>query len=357
LTHYLTRMLSVAGFCAASAVLLAQPAAGASGSGDCFAVPRPVVSLNFGSRYEANSKTRSDIDESSNAKVDAALKPVDEFIQDLTRYANKVRQDPQKNQDLAVCVIKAIDTWAKADALSDMETDNAKLSVPSRIGGIAIAYSQVVSEATHYPNERRRIARWLRVRAYETMAFFDYRAPPKASRNNLRAWAGLAVGQIGVMQKNTKLIGWALETNRAMLADASTNGTLPLEMGRGKYALHYQIHALGPLTTSMALMCEAGYGNSGADMAKLAQIVKFTMKAVDNPSLVQPIAGKAQKFSKGIKANDHSLAWVEPYIAMTNDRSLSRAVDGYRPFSNSKLGGNITDLYENRSISCSTGGG
>ena len=43
----------------------------------CPAVPAPVVALNFGSRYTDDSKTRSDIDEVSNAEVDAALQPVE----------------------------------------------------------------------------------------------------------------------------------------------------------------------------------------------------------------------------------------------------------------------------------------
>ena len=59
----------------------------------CAAVPAPVVALNFGSRYTDDSKTRSDIDEVSNAEVDRALRPVEQFIGDLHKQANDVARE------------------------------------------------------------------------------------------------------------------------------------------------------------------------------------------------------------------------------------------------------------------------
>ncbi|MEC9462800.1 MAG: hypothetical protein VX601_06470 [Pseudomonadota bacterium] len=110
----------------------------------CFKTPTPVISLGFGSRYEADSKTRSDIDEESDAAVTKALKPIDQFIQNLAKIVSKAEseKDVATRRAYQRCVVDSIYAWAKADALSDMRTFNAKLSVPSRIGGLAILYAE-----------------------------------------------------------------------------------------------------------------------------------------------------------------------------------------------------------------------
>ena len=97
------------------------------------------MSLGFGSRYEADSKTRSDIDEDSDAAVTKALKPIDQFIQNLAKVVSKAEteKDIATRRQYQRCVVDSIYAWAKADALNDMRTFNAKLSIPARIGGLA----------------------------------------------------------------------------------------------------------------------------------------------------------------------------------------------------------------------------
>jgi poly(beta-D-mannuronate) lyase len=318
----------------------------------CFRVTEPVIKLGFGSRYTLDSKTRSDIDEESNQAVNDALKPIDDFIQDLSREAIASASGDTQGVAKAQCVVEAVFAWASADALSDMESMNAKLAVPSRIGGIAVAYGQVRGLAQKSGNKFAVIERWLSRRVNETRIFFDTKAPKKASRNNLRAWASFAVGEVGILTEDAALVTWAQNSNKAMIAQSSDDGSLPLEMARGKYALHYQIHAVAPLVTSMARLCDTGHGTAGADLARLGKIARFTVAATTNPQMVENLAKIKQVLSKDPKKLSGTLAWLEPYEALTADEGLIAKTTVVRPLLNSKLGGDLTRLYGDRSIKC-----
>jgi poly(beta-D-mannuronate) lyase len=328
----------------------------ASAKDECFDYPDPVVSLEFGSRYKDDSKTRSDIDADSDAEVTKALKTIDVFIQDLTRQIGKAQaeKDPEKQLAMSICVLNAVHAWAKADALSDMRTTNTKLAVPSRVGGIAIAYAEAKTMIPGMDAEKQVIETWLQARARATTDFFDNEATKGASRNNLRAWASLAVGQIGILSKQKDLIDWSVDSNRTMIAGSAEDGSIPLEMRRKKYALHYQLHALTPLITSIAMICDAGYGNGQADLTRLATIVHFSLDGVQNPALVETVAGASQTVKPGLKANATSLAWLEPYASLTGDQQVAAKLAELRPLLNSKLGGDVTRIYADRGISCKT---
>ena len=83
----------------------------------CFSIPAPVISLGFGSRYEADSKTRSDLDDDSDAAVTKALKPIDLFIQNLAKQVTKAGKetDATSRADYQRCVINAVYQWASAN--------------------------------------------------------------------------------------------------------------------------------------------------------------------------------------------------------------------------------------------------
>lgn len=319
---------------------------------NCAVTSDPVVSLGLGSRYTADSKTRSDLDEAANTAVNDALKPIDKFIQDISRDANSAQIDPGKQQSKSNCVLSAIHAWAKADALRDMQTMNARIAIPSRIGGIAVAYRQVRDLAPNSASEKKVIEDWLKRLAVQTTSYFDTEAPKNASRNNLRAWASFAVGEIGIITQDATLANWSLDSNKTMIAQSSPDGSLPLEMGRAKYALHYQLHAVTALFYSIARLCDAGYGDGGIDIEQMRRIAHFSVNGVKNPEIVAAIAGQPQKFDTELKEISSSLVWLEPYRSLTGEELMKLDMLEIRPLMNSKLGGDITRMFSARKISC-----
>ena len=180
-------------------------------------------------------RTRADLDEGSNAEVNEALGPIDDFIVDLASTANAAAEGGPGSVGDANCVAEAILVWAEADALSDLQTMNAQIS--SAVAGWAasrwpICRSRPLVTALD-AEDREVIESWMRERAEASATYFDEEAPPMASRNNLRAWAGLAAAAAGLVADDEDLLDWAAGTVELVACEADEDGALPLEMGRG----------------------------------------------------------------------------------------------------------------------------
>ncbi|WP_295078339.1 alginate lyase family protein [Tabrizicola sp.] len=327
-------------------LLLASPVA-AEEAAKCPIDTKPVVTLGFGSRYTDDSENRSDFDEESDKAVTEALKPIDDFITDLakqTNILNDTETKPEEAQKAAACVMESILAWAKADALSELTTQGANLSAPSRVGGVAFAYGAAL-KVVPQPAGKAEIEAWLRDRSKQTMAFFDTKAPPRASQNNLRAWAGLAVTRVGLVLDDPALIDWGAETLRLVACTAEADGSLPNEMWRGKLALHYQLHAVAPLVTTAALLQDERPGLFTDCDGALRRIVAFTLDGLDDPAAVEKITGKKQTVGGTRKARDFELAWIAAYLTLDPDPGIAARVEKVKELGNSKLGGNQRLLW------------
>ncbi len=327
-------------------LLLASPVA-AEDALKCPTDAKPVITLGFGSRYTDDSENRSDFDEESDKAVTAALKPIDDFITDLAKQTNILNDPetkPEEAQKAAACVLDSILAWAKADALSALTTQGANLSAPSRVGGIAFAYAAALKVVPE-PAGKAEIEAWLLARSKQTMVFFDTEAPPRASRNNLRAWAGLAVTRVGLTLDDPALIDWGAETLRLVACTAEADGSLPNEMWRGKLALHYQLHAVAPMVTTAALLQDERPELFTDCDGALQRVVQFTLEGLDDPSAVQKITGEKQTVGGTRKARDFELAWVPAYLTLDPDPTIAARVDKVKELGNSKLGGDQRLLW------------
>lgn len=309
----------------------------------CGKVPPPVVNLDHGSRYVVDDDSRSEFDPAANEEVDAQLKPVDAFITDLSVAANRALSTAEDRSAAADCVLSGLLVWAKADALSDLATMNAQLSAPSRIAGLAFAYAEVVPFLSN-PEDQALVEDWLAARATATMVYFDTKAPKNASRNNLRAWAGLAVARIGLTLNDPAMIDWADATVRLVACQVAEDGSLPLEMARRDLALHYQLHAITPLVVTAALLPDRDLFST-CDRA-LHRAVSFAVAAFDDPKMIRKLTGHQQSYFDGTeKLRGFELAWAEAYLALFPDPKLHAFVADFAPLANSKIGGKQSLLW------------
>jgi len=309
----------------------------------CPPPPPPVTQLSYGSRYTDDSKTRSDIDEASNAEVDRALRPVEAFIGELIRMSNTalVENDAAR----AGCVLDWLSAWADAGALADLDTMNVQLSVPARYAGFAIALLQAETVGEPDAGKRKRVVAWLEKAGRAMVTFFETEAPPNASRNNLRAWAGLAAAAIGRLDGDRSLLDWARTSFELVACQASPDGSLPLEMARADKALNYQLHATGPLVVTADLLRATGYDGYAACDGRLGRIAAFSLDAVADPAIVQAVSGVEQTFQTGKQhVEPFMLAWVEPLLRHRPDATVDAYVKDLRPLAHAKLGGNLTRI-------------
>ena len=306
----------------------------------CFVAAPPTLTLAYPSRYAKDSKSRSEFDEKADAAVDAALKPVDDFIAALATAANGSLTSSGADGTLAAdCVVDRIHTWARADALSALLSDGAQMSVPSRIAGIAIAYAQVLPKAT-LDDRQSVIDAWLRGRVQASMLYFDTKAPPRASSNNLRAWAGLGAAQVGLILDDEVMIAWASDSVKRVACTAKTDGSLPNEMWRGKLALHYQIHAVGPLVFAAVLLKDRVSGLLQTCEGAIVRAAQFAVAGATDPKIVEQITGQKQKFDPDpAKLKAFEFAWITAFLSQIEDPAIKAFALNFDVLSNSKLGG------------------
>ena len=306
----------------------------------CFSSFAPVTKLAYPSRYTKDSKSRSDFDEKADAEVDAALKPVDDFIKKLAAAANNsLTRSNEKAVVAADCVVDRIHEWAVADALSLLESDGAQLSVPSRIAAISIAYAQALPKAT-LDDRQAVIDDWLRTRVQASILFFDTKAPPRASSNNLRAWAGLGAAQVGMILNDDAMITWAGASVQRVACTANADGSLPNEMWRGKLALHYQIHAVGPLVFTAALLKDKVPGLLQACDNAVIRAAQFAVAGAKDPQIVEKITSEKQTFNPDpAKLKAFEFAWITAFLSQVEDADIKAFALNFDVLSNSKLGG------------------
>ncbi|CDM62617.1 MULTISPECIES: alginate lyase family protein [Rhizobium] len=312
----------------------------------CPRVPTPVTSLELGSRYEKGDASRSELDQESNAAVNKALRPIDLFVRSVAALSHGSSATKPSDIEKRRCLYTALATWANAGALSDLGTMNAKLAISPRLAGIAIAYNEAKALTPPPSKQKVEIEAWLASLGRKLESFFDNDAPPMASQNNLRAWAGLAVAQIGLATNDDEQVAWGAKSTEMVVCSADEAGALPFEMKRGDKALHYQLHAVAPLVVNAVLLKGHSADSFAVCDGKLAKIVDFTLSAVEKPELAAAKAGTEQSFSMGSETLEpFQLAWLEPYLTYEKDERALRLAKKYRPLSNSNLGGNLTEQY------------
>ncbi len=334
----------LAAFCLAASV-------GAEASAACGPAPDPVVRLEFGSRYQSDDPTRSNIDPESNADVNKALRPVDDFIRDLARAANTVTRGGASEAELADCVVGWIAIWAWADALSEMDSLTAQLSVGGRLAGIAGAYRQVrpYAEANH---RTAAVERWLQKRVAEQVDFWERDAPHGARRGNLRAWASLAIFLTADLMDDDAARYWAFASAARILCSARSDGSLPQETLRGKWGLHYQFHAIGPLVTLAAISSRSGRDPDLRQICDgaLARVVRYALEDyAAGGTRTASYSGQVQSYFDGTQELEaHALAWLPAYLTLVPDGLAARRAAELGLLANSKLGGDQRLLWENR---------
>ncbi|MCA0943052.1 alginate lyase family protein [Salipiger pacificus] len=314
----------------------------------CPGAPEPVVTLDYGSRYAEDDPSRSSIDRESNAAVNRALRPIDAFIRDLVAQSNAVLSEGEDSAQQADCVLSRIAAWAEADALSDLGSFTARLSVGARLAGIAESYRQVRPLATDL-KAAAGIEDWLTRRSAEQIDFWEKEATSGARTGNLRAWAALAVLLTGEVTGNDMQIGWASASAVRILCTARPDGSLPQETKRGGYGLHYQFHAIAPLVTIAAHLDRLGQPITESCDAALERAVGYALSDYTaKGALTEAYSGKPQSYFDGTETlQPHELAWLVAYRALFPQSDIASPLPRNEPLVNSKLGGDQRLLWKN----------
>ncbi|SMF98957.1 mannuronate-specific alginate lyase [Burkholderia singularis] len=261
-----------------------------------------------------------------------AVKPMRDFVSRLNTAAGEGDWP---------CALNLLDNWARADALM------------GRISGYQGYYERswagtdFAMVILHMPpgfrdENRARFAAidpWLERIATATRDA----AAINHLHNNLVYWAGLNLIAIGAVTGNASLFDSGLLRIRDGIRDIGPDGALAREVKRGNRAQHYHTFALIPLVFAAELARRRNidlYRENGGAIGRLANLV---IDAVEHPASFTKITPIKQDLFPWTLHDE--LCWVEPYYARFRDSRLPAIIAPRRPFSEWRVGGNVTAVW------------
>ncbi|HZH09834.1 MAG TPA: alginate lyase family protein [Microvirga sp.] len=315
---------------------------------DCETPGEPLVTLDVKSKYRQDDASRATIDEEAEEEYTEAVEPLRDYGRALVKISNAyVRSDP-KNTAAAACALSWLDSWAKADALTDMRSRQASHNQGQAVGGIALAYLQIRNAPGLPSEQKKRIEAWLNKLGQQVAAAMD-KNDGVSGRNNHRYWNGLSAIAAGVATNDRKLINWGADSARIGIRQITKDGTLPLEMKRAKRARDYHNFAAEPLIAIAELARTQGIDLYSESDKALARLVNRVVDSFTDPSFFEKATGAKQEAYPGDGTVPSSrIAWLEIYQSRFPSEKAEALLASKRPVASSGIGGNTTLLFKGR---------
>ena len=260
------------------------------------------------------------------------VKPMRNFIAHLNAAADKGDW---------ICALNQLQAWAEADALM------GKISGYQGHYERSWAGTDFAMVLLRMPGDVRQrhqaqldaIAPWL-----ERIAIATRNAEAiNHLHNNLVYWAGLNLIAIGTATSNGDLINSGLLRVREGIRDIGPDGALAREVKRGDRALHYHTFALIPLVFAAEIVRRRNIELYQENSHAIGRLSNLVINAVNDPASFKTITPISQDLFPWTFQDE--LCWMEPYYAHVRDPRLPALIAPRRPFSEWRLGGNVTQTW------------
>ena len=280
-----TLIIMLVALLAAAAVAMAQPVSA------CAPPPSAPYDLDIARYYSDGAK--SEVDKARFARNQAQTRDLKRFVGQVAKLADRAwrkrKQEDRKRQ--ASCALNWLAAWAQGRAyLGAMSTKQAQSQRKWDLAGLGLAYFKVRPWASL--EQRSAIEPWLSEIAERVYA---HAAAPGRTRNNHWYWTGLAMmasslatGKEGLWQRAQAIYDDAL-------ADIARDGTLPLELSRGKRALHYHAFSVMPLVAMAEIATRRGDDWFVRDAGALKRLVAVTVAGLVDPVVFDRLAAVRQE--------------------------------------------------------------
>jgi poly(beta-D-mannuronate) lyase len=312
----------------------------------CAPAPPPIRDLNL-ERYYAD-RSGIEIDKAKRDAKRAAVAPLKRFMVRIAEDSSRVWAEQSPRSIYAKCASEWLNAWAEQGALlGTMSSKQADYERNWALAGLALAYVKLRPFATN--EQRKTIDAWLIRLADKCRDFFNDRG---RKRNNHWYWLGLGLAAVGIATDSDRHWDEARRIMQDASNDIEADGTLPMELMRGKRALHYHNFSAQPLFVMTELGRARGEDwtafNDGA-IHRLARLLIRTANCATPAGLkdFNNLAGTDRQ--ERIKPQDLLDIWLGNYafrnpgsgICFASGNSLS----GHkRPSNYHRLGGDLHTL-------------
>ncbi|KFG67733.1 hypothetical protein JH26_20860 [Microvirga sp. BSC39] len=312
---------------------------------ECDAPGAPVITLETQSKYQQTDTSRTTIDETANENYLKAVVPLRTYAKGLVKIANDYVRSSPTNPAVAGCALDWLEHWASANAMTDMRSKQALYNLGQTLGGFALAYLQIRNAPDLSADKKKRVEAWLNSLGKQVVNFMDDNHEV-SGRNNHRYWAGLAATAAGIASDDKHLVGWGIDSARIGLAQVTPEGTLPLEVSRGKRARDYHIYAAEPLIATAELARSRGVDLYAEKNGALKRLADRVVASLDDPSFFEKATGtKQEPFPDNGTVPANRIAWLEIYQSRFPSPRVEAVLASRRPLASSGLGGDLTLLF------------
>ncbi|WP_333989834.1 alginate lyase family protein [Burkholderia orbicola] len=130
---------------------------------------------------------------------------------------------------------------------------------------------------------------------------------------------------------------------REGIRDIGPDGSLAREVKRGDRALHYHAFALLPLVFAAELVQRRNIDLHRENDGAIGRLANLVIDAAEDPASFRKITPIRQDLFPWTFRDE--LSWIEPYYARFHDRRLPAIIAPRRPFSEWRLGGDVTAAW------------
>jgi poly(beta-D-mannuronate) lyase len=305
--------------------------------------PPPAVRDIIANSYYIDS-AHSIIDPELKAENDAAVKPIEDYLSDVSKYAD--RYITHNDTVSGICAVKWLQTWGEQKALlGQVSGAQAEYERKWALAGLALAYLKVKPLAD--PEQKKAIESWLKPLSNAVRKYTDIAIKHPENCNNHYYWAGLAIGATGLATHTPSDWDYAKHVFDEAVESIRPDGTLLLELKRGKMALSYHSFAAAPLVMLAELARLKGEGdwyvkNDNA----LHRLVTVTVKGIRDPRIFQNLTGVKQEDNL---SNERIQGWIAIYDHHFPDRGFGQILNPQKHYVYPRLGGDLTVLADNLS--------
>lgn len=310
---------------------------------NCKTPPEPMRDIKVESFYREGDKSYSIVDEKKHSAYKKASKPASVFEIGLGGYGNRYVRSAPPRADVAACAAQWMASWARAGALLGEVNKNGEYTRKWLLGSIASDWMQIRDEPSLDATERRDITKWIRDVAEQVKSDFSRDTDLKSRQNNHIYWAAWALTAAGMALNDREFFNWGVEHARNGIKHIEADGTLPLEVARGRRAYLYHMFAAMPL-----FMVANAAGKNGIDLFKengsaLKRLGDLCLSNLGDGHDFVKMTGEEQDLARVGTASD--TGWIEIYRQHYNNLAADAALQKFRPAKQSRFGGNITLLY------------
>jgi poly(beta-D-mannuronate) lyase len=245
----------------------------------------------------------------------------------------------------AKCLTKTLSEWAEKGSLLSFDykgnRGQAWYAIEWATTSAAMAYSIIKDNPSIEPEIKHKIEIWLRKVAKKQIS---YPGMGETCCNNHSYWRGLEAAITGVVTNDNHLFRFGIRKYISAINSMNKNGSFPLEMARGRRAIHYQNFAILPLVYIAEIAARQGYDlySLNIDGKDLHLAINFLMRCIEDNDIVKRYTTSIQDTSFTWRRG--GVNWMEPYNRRFKNKDIETFLNGKRPIYHRWGGGNST-LY------------